>query len=108
MNQLSRDAPSFTDADIDDAMAFTQETYRPEDGDDMVMDDSKQDEELDAIFASYQEEQTAQPPSPAMSDEEYDDIFAELISQEQNRQDHQQTSLSGQMDMMDESVDMPS
>lgn len=84
--QLARDAPEFTDADIEDAMAFQQEeTQIPED-DDMMMDE---DDQLEAMLASYQDQTSTssqRPPSPALSDEDYDDIFAELIAQEQSQQ----------------------
>ncbi|KAI8672548.1 hypothetical protein NCS56_00718000 [Fusarium sp. Ph1] len=91
--QLARDAPEFTDADIEDAMAFQQEeTQIPED-DDMMMDE---DDQLEAMLASYQDQTSTssqRPPSPALSDEDYDDIFAELIAQEQSQQSANSRSL---------------
>lgn len=78
-------------------MAFTQEVVEPKNEDDMVVDDFAEEDELEAMFMSY-EEQRARAPSPTMSDEEYDDIFAELISQEQQTQPH---SFSDAMESME-------
>lgn len=52
-------------------------------------------EDLEAMVASYEEQQSQQgqsPPSPSLSDEDYDDIFAELISQEQKPLSQPQSS----------------
>ncbi|KAH8699792.1 hypothetical protein BGZ61DRAFT_451328 [Ilyonectria robusta] len=99
--QLSRDAPEFSDADIEDAMAFQQEEFDIPDEDDMMVDDTTEDQELEAMFASYEDLPTSssqRPPSTIMSDDDYDDIFAELISQEQHQQSFYQES-SNQMDL---------
>lgn len=103
-SQLSYDAPSFSEADIDDAMAFSQDNDDPRDDDDMIVDEPREDEELEALFASYEQQQQApRPPSPTMSDEEYDDIFAELLSQEQSQP--RQQGFTDQMDS-DETMDV--
>ena len=89
MGHLSRDAPSFTEADIDDAIAFFQERPPPLEDEDML-DDILHEEELGAVFASYGEQRasgTRQPSSLAAIDErEYDELFAELISQDAQQQ----------------------
>lgn len=98
--RLARDAPDFTEADIDDAMAFHEEVEQPHE-DDMVMETNPEDEELEAMLESYEEQQHApsqRPPSPTLSDEEYDDIFAELLSQEQSQPEFSQNS-TDHMDM---------
>lgn len=46
------------------------------------------DSELEAMVTScdaFQSRQEPRPPSPDLSDEEYDDIFAELIAREQTQ-----------------------
>ncbi|KAF5673316.1 hypothetical protein FHETE_3440 [Fusarium heterosporum] len=84
LGQLSHDAPDITEADIEEAMSFYPDhPSTPED--DEMMDEEGQ---LEAMFASYEEQQTAssqRPPSPTLSDEDYDDVFAELIAQEQSQ-----------------------
>lgn len=85
-------------------MAFTQEGTQPDDEDEMVVDDFGEEEELEALFESY-EEQRATQPSPTLSDEEYDDIFAELISQEQI-QPRQPHSFLDRMETPDENMDI--
>ncbi|KAF4977862.1 hypothetical protein FZEAL_5706 [Fusarium zealandicum] len=101
--QLFRDAPAFSEADIEDAMAFQQELSQvDEEKEDEVMVD--EDEQLEAMFASYEEQQTTpsqRPHSPTLSDNDYDDIFAELIAQEQSQ--HQMEAES--QDQMDTSGD---
>ncbi|KAJ3514103.1 hypothetical protein NM208_g15095 [Fusarium decemcellulare] len=94
--QLSHDAPDVTDADIEDAMAFQQEQSQIPEEDEMMMDE---DEQFEAMLASYEDQQTtsSQPPSSTLSDEDYDDIFAELIAQEQSQQ-AMQSGLHYQMD----------
>ncbi|KAF7535264.1 hypothetical protein G7Z17_g13228 [Cylindrodendrum hubeiense] len=102
--QLSRDAPEFSDADIEDAMAFQQEDYEIPDEDDVMVEDNMEDQELEAMFASYEEQPASssqRPPSAIMSDDEYDDIFAELLTQEHHRQGFHQES-SNQMDVTGE------
>ena len=77
----------------------------------MMLDDVPEEEEIEAMIASYEQQQsgsTQRPASPSLSDdEEYDDIFAELMSQEQPRQANLQNSLD-QMDITDGNDDMPS
>ncbi|KAF4125694.1 hypothetical protein GMORB2_0938 [Geosmithia morbida] len=106
MDLLSHGAPELSDADIEDAMAleaqFQQQLRQRHNGnlaaataagDDMAMYDDElppdEDEEMDALVASYQEQvavPTQRPESPStMTDDDYDDIFAELIAQERQR-----------------------
>ncbi|KAM0344620.1 hypothetical protein ACHAPU_007394 [Fusarium lateritium] len=99
--QLSHDAPDITEADIEEAMTFYPDHPSiPED--DEMMDEEDQ---LEAMFASYEEHQTTsseRPPSPTLSDEDYDDVFAELIAQEQS----QLRTRSHPEDQMDTSGDV--
>ena len=89
MSQLSYDAPEFTDADIEDAVEFQPETPQPiEDDDEIIMDDAE-GRDFEEMMAAFDQD-SARPPSPALSDEEYDAIFAELISQEQEQQQGQE------------------
>ena len=100
--QLSHDAPEITEADIEEATTFYQEHPSIPEEDEMVMDE---EEQLEAMLASYEEQHTAplqRVPSPALSDEDYDDVFAELIAQEQA---WQSTELQPQ-DQMDTSGDI--
>ncbi|KAH7149542.1 hypothetical protein B0J13DRAFT_621390 [Dactylonectria estremocensis] len=106
--QLSRDAPEFSEADIEDAMSFQQEEPDIIEDDDMMVDDTMEEEELEAMLASYEEQSTSssrRPPSTIMSDEDYDDIFAELVSQEQHQpafhhQSLDQMDINGEDDMI--------
>ncbi|PNP79626.1 hypothetical protein FNYG_06972 [Fusarium nygamai] len=106
--QLSHDAPDITEADIEDAMTFYQEQPPiPEQHEDETMMD--EEEQLEAMFASYEEQQqqmasSQRPPSPPLSDEDYDDVFAELIAQEQSKQNElprlqDQIDTSGDIEM---------
>lgn len=106
--QLSHDAPDITEADIEDAMTFYQEQppIPEQDEDETMMDE---EEQLEAMFASYEEQQqqmasSQRPPSPPLSDEDYDDVFAELIAQEQFKQNEplrlqNQIDTSGDIEM---------
>ncbi|KAK7433101.1 hypothetical protein QQZ08_000030 [Neonectria magnoliae] len=104
--QLSYDAPEFSEADIEDAMTFQQEEFQIPEEDEMMVDDAMEDQELEAMLASYQEQHPAsmQRPPSTISDDDYDDIFAELISQEQQQARHQealnQMDISGEDDVM--------
>lgn len=67
--------------------------------DDVTDEVCQEEEEFEAMIASYeQQSQLGQrPSSPLLSDEDYDDVFAELIAQEQA---YSQPQSSGeQMDM---------
>lgn len=57
----------------------------PVDDDDMMEDDAPRDEDIEAMLASYEQDAhtTYRPRSSSFSDDEYDDIFADLMSQEQ-------------------------
>ncbi|CAM1500937.1 Fc.00g100990.m01.CDS01 [Cosmosporella sp. VM-42] len=106
---LSHDAPEFSEADIEDALAYQQEQSQPTNEDEMMLDDVPEEDELEAMIASYEEAHsgsTLRPPSPSVSDEEYDDIFAELISQEQSRQGNLHSSMD-EMDITDGNDEMP-
>lgn len=67
----------------------------------MMMDE---EEQLEAMLASYEEQQMSsqRPPSPTLSEEDYDDVFAELIAQEQAQQSLQMQP----QDQMDTSGDI--
>lgn len=100
MGQLVHDAPEVSEADIEDAMAFHEEPT-PEDDDMMVDSPPNDDDEIEAMLASYEQEQSRPVHSPAPSDEDYEDIFAELIAQEQSQQ-NQPASGGEQMDLGDD------
>lgn len=107
IGQLSHDAPEISETDIEDAMAFHRETIPEDEDEDMMVDDvPDEDRELEAMFASY-EEQRAAPSQPSQlskipDDEDYDDLFAELIAKEQRLQQlHQQTQSPSSIDDMD-------
>lgn len=102
IGQLTYDAPAFSEADIEDALAYQQEHAQPQE-DDMMLDGIPEEDEMDAMVASYEEQQanaSQRPPSPTLSDEDYDDIFAELISQEELQPQEQMAT--DQMDMTDD------
>lgn len=88
MGQLTFDAPTFSEYDIEDAMAYQHEMSQEAQDDDMTESPPEDDEDLDAMLASYQNQQQAsstqfsQDPSPTLSDDDYDDLFAELIAKE--------------------------
>ncbi|KFH44707.1 hypothetical protein ACRE_044370 [Hapsidospora chrysogenum ATCC 11550] len=102
LGQLTFDAPEPSEGDIEDAMTFQSHAVPPtQDGDVMTHGPPDEEEELEAMIASYEEQQAAQPlrpRSPAMSDEDYDDIFAELLAQEQPAQQQQAPSSADHMD----------
>lgn len=87
---MSHDAPSFSDADIEDAATFSPEMAQSRMDEDTIPEELMDEEQL---LTSYEEEVMAQQGSrlPTLAeDDEYDDIFAELISQEQEQQSLQQ------------------
>lgn len=101
MAHLSSDAPSFSEADIEDAMSYQEDTVQDDDDYSMIEDELREAKELEMMVASYEEEASAsqsRPPSLFLSDDEYDDIFAELISQEPSPSNGQSNS-SDDMDM---------
>ena len=104
VGQLSRDAPEVSEGDIEDAMAFQDESARPHpQQEDDVMTDGPPDEddEMEAMITFYEEQNATapqRPQSPAMSDPDYDDIFAELVAQEQSVQQHQPPASADRMD----------
>ena len=67
-------------------MAYEQEASRhSQDDDQMVEIPPDEDEDLEAVLASYETQQLsslAYVSSPIQSDDEYDDLFAELIAKE--------------------------
>ncbi|KAG5931251.1 hypothetical protein E4U53_001871 [Claviceps sorghi] len=90
MGRLSHDAPALSEADLEDAMAVHEERHRE---DDDMLDEFPQEEDdddgIEAMIASFEEQKSSshggdkqRPSSPALSDEDYDAIFAELIAQE--------------------------
>ncbi|PNY26376.1 Uncharacterized protein TCAP_03690 [Tolypocladium capitatum] len=106
LGRLAHDAPDFSEADVEDAIAFLQEAQRHLAEDETMSDSHGEDEELAALVASYEEQQLApRPPSPTLFDEEYADIFAELMSQEQVPQNQSQNP-ADQMDMTDDNGGM--
>lgn len=89
-----------SDADIEDAASFQQHAT-PEDEDDM-MTDGGEEAELEAMIAAYQNQQEpvdTHAPSPLASDDEYDEIFAELMSQEQPNAAQSAEASADQMDL---------
>lgn len=61
-------------------MTFRENERVEDDG----MEVCPEEDELEAMVASYEREsREVRPPSPALSDEEYDDVFAELLAQEE-------------------------
>lgn len=86
-DQLARDAPTLTDADLEDAMTHDDEQILQDMEDDTMMDDGPGDDDLDALLASYEQDASTlqRPKSPSYSDDEYDDIFQDLMSHEQSR-----------------------
>ncbi|OAA72678.1 hypothetical protein LEL_08462 [Akanthomyces lecanii RCEF 1005] len=120
MDRLSRDAPELSEADIEDASSFQpmapladrgDEDMNDDDGNDDMVDEYAEDAELEAMFASYQQQQQQQQPprspatrpiSPSLSDDEYDDIFEELLSAkdiDRAMQTQQFADTADQMDM---------
>lgn len=82
-------------------MAFEDEGGHSRAVDAMAMEADSEDAELEAMFSSYEEQHLTPPPlpaSPTLSDEEYDDIFAELILQEKSQSRDPQKP-ADQMDM---------
>lgn len=106
--QFSRNAPTYSDADIEDAMSFQVEESKPWQDDDAMMDDFD-DAELEAMIASYEEEQagaTQQSKSASLSDDDYDEIFASMISQNESSGSNQPAEPSEHMELADEDFAM--
>ncbi|KAG6005623.1 hypothetical protein E4U21_007811 [Claviceps maximensis] len=102
IGRLSHDAPILSETDLEDAMKVHVEPH-PEDDD--MLDHCPQEEEeggevgeggdddnIEAMVASFEEQMSPsqsrskqRSSSPALSDEDYDDIFAELIAQERQQ-----------------------
>ncbi|KAH6899800.1 hypothetical protein B0T10DRAFT_554369 [Thelonectria olida] len=101
--QLSHDAPEVSEADIEDAAMFEQETKicNISKEDDMTMDPITEEDELEAMIASYVEQEVTngqRPPSPSYSEDDWDNLFNELsASQSQHHDFH--TDSSDQMDL---------
>lgn len=85
-------------------MAFQQEQSQEQMEDEAMFDDDVMDQdELEAIL-SYEEKQSTvpqRPPSPSLSDDDYDDIFAELIAQERSSQQSNQYQPTEEIEMTD-------
>ncbi|KAM3494797.1 hypothetical protein MY3957_001928 [Beauveria namnaoensis] len=121
MHRLSYDAPELSEADIEEASSFRPESMlQPEDGDmdgegdddddddDDMADECGEDAELEAMFASYQQQQqqplrspAMRPISPFLSDDEYDDLFEELLSAKDIDQATRMQQHAGSVDDMD-------
>ncbi|OAA37939.1 hypothetical protein BBO_07319 [Beauveria brongniartii RCEF 3172] len=122
MHRLSYDAPELSEADIEEASSFRPESMsQPEDGDmdgegddvddkddddDDMADECGEDAELEAMFASYQQQQPLRSPamrpiSPFLSDDEYDDLFEELLSAKDIDQATRMQQHAGSADDMD-------
>ncbi|PHH62318.1 hypothetical protein CDD81_7238 [Ophiocordyceps australis] len=102
LGRLMHDAPAFSEADIDHALAFEQEAALPTPDEDEIMEDIvPEDKPVQVMLDSHEE----RPPSPSLPDE-YDEIFAELLSKEQLQQP-QPGYLPDQMDLTDESGQSP-
>jgi len=113
VGQLSYDAPAFSETDIEDAMAHELEQSQvPQEDDEMMEGPPEEDDELEAMVASYEQQQdkpsthSTWAPSPAWSDDGYDELFEELMEHENQvqQQPHQSyASISwSQGDSMDE------
>ncbi|KAH6604637.1 hypothetical protein Trco_006344 [Trichoderma cornu-damae] len=101
VGRLSHDAPSFSEADIEDAMAFSQEAAKSRMDEDTIPEELVEEEHM---LTSYEQEAMAHDgpllPTPVEEEDEYDDIFAELISQEHRlSRQHQPSQPSNQMDI---------
>ncbi|GAO14691.1 hypothetical protein UVI_02028940 [Ustilaginoidea virens] len=87
VGRLAHDAPTLSETDLDDAIRFPEEHQMlPEEEDALNGYLEEEEEEVEAMLASYQEQKNSAPEapcSPALSDEEYDQVFAELIAQEE-------------------------
>lgn len=106
MEQVSAGAPEISEADIEDAMFFQEQAQSStRDDEEMVIDDfDGEDRELEAMLASYAEQQQKEEPRPSseLSDDEYDRIFADLLAQEEMEQRNPQPPASHHADAMDE------
>ncbi|RDA82647.1 hypothetical protein CP532_0116 [Ophiocordyceps camponoti-leonardi (nom. inval.)] len=81
---LSHDAPCLTEADLVDAMAmFPDQPQPPEDEEEMTVERYREQEEMEAMAASLEDQHIT-----STSDDEYDEIFAELALQDTPRQNH--------------------
>ena len=82
--QLSQGAPTLTDAEIEE---LEQDSYgKMDDEEGMMVDHLKEEEELEAMIASYEENQPGyqhHPSSPSWTDEDLDDIPMDLIIPDQ-------------------------
>ncbi|RDA91564.1 hypothetical protein CP533_5966 [Ophiocordyceps camponoti-saundersi (nom. inval.)] len=91
---LSHDAPCLTEADLVDAMALQpDEPQPPEDEDEMTAEMYSEQEEMEAIAASFEDQHIT-----STSDDEYDEIFAELALQDTPLKNHPPDS-SDHMDL---------
>lgn len=94
--------------DVDDIPEAPPERHGPfPDEDDMMVDTHAMEEEaeLEAMLSTYEGQTSNQPSqipeSPTLSDDEYDSLFMDLISQpgHSQQQSSEDLVLSGQMDM---------
>ncbi|KAI9172479.1 hypothetical protein HJFPF1_01981 [Paramyrothecium foliicola] len=93
--QLSQGAPTLTDQEIDESLALEEEPITQVDDEQMMVDHLREEDELEAMIASFEETHTSQqqqPPSPSTSwtDDDFDDVPMDFLLPEhtQGREDH--------------------
>lgn len=87
-------------------MAFQQEQSQEQVEDEAMFDDdddAMDQDELEALLFYAEEQSTVpqRPPSPSLSDDDYDGIFAELIAQEHSSQKSNQYQPTEEIEMAD-------
>lgn len=86
-------------------MAFQQEQSQEHVEDEAMFDDDEamDQDELEALLVYAEEQSTVpqRPPSPSLSDDDYDGIFAELIAQEHSSQTSNQYQPTEEIEMAD-------
>ncbi|KAF7533780.1 hypothetical protein G7054_g6775 [Neopestalotiopsis clavispora] len=107
--QKERDAEGFLfEEDLEDIPDFLQSYSSTVEQDDMMVDSHVMDEEaeLEAMLSAYEAGNTEpkshqMPDSPSISDDEYDSIFMDMLSQDgsHRQQGQEDLAMSGQMDM---------
>ncbi|KAH8201944.1 hypothetical protein TruAng_003936 [Truncatella angustata] len=95
--------------DLEDIPEYPTAQQPAPDEDDTMVDSHAMEEEaeLDAMLSAYEAHSPQQAPlqrldSPSLSDDEYDNLFMDLLSLPPNRQQSQESgdlALSGQMDL---------
>lgn len=91
-------------------MAYQEEGQMSGQGEDDIMsDDIPEEEDLQAMVASYEQAQEPsgqRPSSLCLSDDEYDDLFNELMAQDSPATSQPQQAQEDEMDIMQHSQDM--